>query len=152
VEATSSRLPQTVADLYRRVHQEFRKAVAGLDHAALNRRPHPEANSIAILVIHTLGSEAECLRAVRGIPTDRDRASEFTAQSASADDLNALLDAADRDLAEHCANITAADLVASRRRGDREPRPGLEMLINNYGHAREHLAVLELTKQVLDLA
>ena len=39
-------------------------------------------------------------------------------------------------------------LSADRPRGDRPPQPGLVWLLTNYGHAREHLAQMELTKQL----
>ena len=37
-----------------------------------------------------------------------------------------------------------------RPRGDRPPRAGLVWLFENYGHAREHLAQMELTKQLYE--
>jgi hypothetical protein len=86
---------------------------------------------------------------VRALPTERDRESEFRAEAEAAD-LLALLDQADADLDEHLVAVTAADLTDLRPRGDRPPRPGLEWLLSNYGHAREHLAQVELTKQLYD--
>jgi hypothetical protein len=44
--------------------------------------------------------------------------------------------------------LTAAGLTEMRPRGDRPPKPGLEWLLSNYGHAREHLAQIQLTKQL----
>jgi len=44
--------------------------------------------------------------------------------------------------------LTAADLTEMRPRGDRPPKPGLEWLVSNYGHAREHLAQILLTIQL----
>jgi hypothetical protein len=87
------------------------------------------------------------IRAVRLISTERDRPAEFTAE-AEATDLLALLDRADRELDEHTVAMTAADLIEMRPRGDRPPKPGLEWLLSNYGHAREHLAQIQLTKQI----
>jgi len=139
----------TVAALYRSVHDKLREQVRGLDHGTLNWRPLPKANSIAVLVTHTLGSEREMIRALRRISTDRDRESEFKVE-AEAGDLLALLDQADHDLDEHLGALTVADLTELRPRGDRPPRPGIEWLISNYGHAREHLAQIELTKQLYD--
>ena len=81
--------------------------------------------------------------------SDRDRDSEFRVEAEAAD-LLALLDQADGELDEHVAALTAADLTEMRPRGDRPPRPGIEWLISNYGHAREHLAQMELTKQLYD--
>jgi hypothetical protein len=61
-----------------------------------------------------------------------------------------LLDQADHELDEHLGALTAADLTELRPRRDRPPRPGLEWLLSNYGHAREHFAQIELTKQLYD--
>jgi hypothetical protein len=142
-------LATKVAGLYRDLHEKMRDQVRGLDHGTLNWRPLPKANSVAVLVTHTLGSEREMIRALRKISTDRDRDSEFKVE-AEADDLLGLLDQADRDLDEHLGALSAADLTDPRPRGDRPPRPGIEWLLSNYGHAREHLAQIELTKQLYD--
>ena len=139
----------TVQAGFRDVHDKLRDITGGLDREALNWKPHPEANSIAALVTHTLGSEREMLAAVRGITLARDRPSEFLAE-ADANQLAAMIDGADADLDEHARAITAEDLSAGRPRGDRPPRPGIEWLVTNYGHAREHLAQIELTKQLYE--
>lgn len=138
-----------VHDGFRDVHGQIRKLIQGMDREALNWKPHPEANSIAVLVTHTLGSEREMLAAVRGITSPRDRPSEFQVE-ADAPALALLIDAADSWLEEQAEAIGAADLIADRPRGDRPPRPGLVWLVTNYGHAREHLAQMELTKQLRD--
>jgi len=148
MDATGARFTaDRIGEEFRVVHQGFRDEVAGLDADALNWRPHPEANSIAILVTHTLGSEKEMLRAVRGMGSDRVRSAEFEV-SADAAALTALLDLADQDLDEHIGKMTLEDLTRPRPRGDRPPRPGFEWLVTNYGHAREHLAQAQLTKQL----
>jgi hypothetical protein len=139
----------TVGRLFHEVHEGIRKQVEGADRDALNWKPHPDANSVAVLVVHTLGSEREMIRAVRMLSTERDRPAEFQAE-ADAADLLALLDRADRELDEHVGALTAADLTEMRPRGDRPPKPGLEWLVSNYGHAREHLAQILLTIQLHD--
>jgi DinB superfamily len=131
------------------LHERLREEVRGLDAGTLNWRPLPKANSVAVLVTHTIGSELEMIRSVRSIPNERDRDSEFKVES----DMGLLLemiDAADREMEEHIAALTAADLTDLRPRGDRPPRPGIFWLATNYGHAREHLAQIELTKQLYD--
>lgn len=138
----------TVAELFRAVHANLRAEVAGLDVAALNWTPAPETNSVAVLVVHTLGSEAEVLRTVRALPNDRDRDAEFRAEATSPADLIRRLDEADAYLAELAGGITPDDLAAVRPRGEREPQTGLYWLLSNYGHAREHLAHVQLTKQL----
>ena len=148
-EDSTRTLVSTVGALYRAIHEKFREQVRGLDHGTLNWSPLPKANSIAVLVTHTLGSEREMIRSLRMIATERDREAEFKVESESAD-LLALIDQADRDLEEHLAALTTADLTEMRPRGERPPRPGIQWLISNYGHVREHLAQIELTKQLYD--
>lgn len=147
--SSAQTIASTVGGLYHTLHENMRAQVRGMDAGTLNWRPLPQANSIAVLIVHTLGSEREMIRAVRSLTTERDRDAEFKAES-HADDLLSLLDEADRELDEHLGAVTPADLTEPRARGDRPPRPGLEWLLSNYGHAREHLAQIELTKQLYD--
>jgi len=139
----------TLGTLFHELHEKLREQVRGLDPGTLNWRPLPKANSIAVLVTHSVGSELEMIRSVRSIATTRDRESEFKAESDSSRLLE-MIDAADREMDESIAALTPADLTELRPRGDRPPRPGIEWLISNYGHAREHLAQIELTKQLYD--
>jgi hypothetical protein len=148
-EAGARTIATTLGALYRDLHDKLREQVRGMDAGTLNWKPLPLANSVAVLIVHTLGSEREMIRAVRSLPTERDRDSEFRAEAEAAD-LLALLDEVARELDEHLGAMTAADLTELRPRGDRPPRPGLEWLLSNYGHAREHLAQVELTKQLYD--
>jgi DinB family protein len=135
--------------LFAELHENLRAQVRGLDEGTLNWRPLPKANSVAVLVTHTLGSELEMMRSVRLVPTQRDRDSEFRAE-AGAERLLEMIDAADREMGELISAATEADLTELRPRGDRPPRAGLQWMISNYGHAREHLAQIELTKQLYD--
>jgi len=148
-EAGAKTVATTVGALFHSVHEEMRKQVRGLDHGTINWKPLPLANSIAVLIVHTLGSEREMIRAVRRLATERDRDSEFKAEMDS-EDLIRLLDQTEHELDEQLGALTAADLTEMRPRGDRPPKPGLEWLLSNYGHAREHLAQIELTKQLYD--
>ena len=138
----------TTAQLFRALHARIREIVQELDRDALNWKPDPGANSIAVLVTHALGSEQEMLAAVRGIVIARDRPAEFRAAVSEPARLIAIVDRADTDLDLHAGAMTAEDLTALRPRGDNPPRPGLEWLISNYGHAREHVAQIELTLQL----
>lgn len=146
-QAGARMVADTIDALFRSVHHSIREEVSGLDWDALNWKPHPEANSIAVLVTHTLGSEREMLRAVRGMGSDRNRPAEFEV-TAEAADLVALVELADLELDEHIRAIAAEDLTALRPRGERAPRPGFEWVVSNYGHAREHLGQIQLTKQL----
>jgi hypothetical protein len=85
--------------LFRQVHDQLREELDGLDDDTLNWILTQEANSIATIVTHLVGSEAETLRCVAGVDCERDRA-------------------------------------------------GLTWLIGKYGHAREHVGQVQLTKQL----
>ena len=138
----------TIVGLWRELHQQVREEIRGLDAEALNWAPGPDTNSIGVLGTHLLGSEMEMLRMVRGLPTDRDRPAEFRVHPQSAAELERLLDAADAALEEHGPAITAEDLAATRTNPRRGPNTGGYWLVSNYGHANQHLAVLQLTKQL----
>jgi hypothetical protein len=142
----------TLVSIYRQVHDELRNEVSGLDEAALRWVPGPDTNSISTIVVHLLGSEAEVLQIVRGLPADRDRASEFSARVEDPEELLSRIAALDQLLEESGPQITDEDLATLRVRPsavrNRTPRTGLFLLLNSYGHAREHLAHLQLTKQL----
>ena len=148
-EAGAQTVTSTLTALYRALHDQLREHVRGMDHGTLNWRPLPKANSIAVLVVHVLGAERDVMRTLRSAPSERDREAEFRVEAEAAD-LLALLDQADHDLEEYLAAVTAADLTEMKPRGERPPKPGIEWVLSNYGHAREHLAQLELTKQLYD--
>jgi hypothetical protein len=137
-----------ITEQFKAVHEDLRKEVRGMDTESLNWKPAPETNSIAVLVVHTLGSEAEVYRIVANVPNERDREAEFKVAETEAD-LLAKLDEADALIDELAAKITAADLEDARPRRNNPPETGLHWLLTNYGHAREHLAHIQLTRQLL---
>ena len=143
----------TFVSLYRQIHDQLRDEVSGLNRQALGWVPGPDTNSISTIVVHLLGSETEVLQIVRGLPSDRDRPSEFSAQLKDPQELLSRIEATDRLLEELGPPITDEDLATRRVRPsavrNRTPKTGLFWLLNNYGHAREHLAHLQLTKQLL---
>ena len=139
---------EKIAEQFQVVHANLRDEVRDLSAEELNWKPAPEANSIAVLVVHTLGSEAEVLRVVADVPNVRDRDAEFQATVNGTADLLREIDQADSYLEAMAPRITAENLIAERPRGDRPPQTGLHWLLTNYGHAREHLGHIELTKQL----
>ena len=137
-----------VAEQFQATHSQLRDEVRDLSEDELNWKPAPETNSIAVLVVHTLGSEAEVLRVVGNVSGTRDRDAEFRVTANTADELLREIDQADSYLEALAPRITADDLAAERPRGDRPPQTGLHWLLTNYGHAREHLGHIQLTKQL----
>jgi uncharacterized damage-inducible protein DinB len=137
-----------IAEQFQVVHRQLRDEVRDLSVEELNWKPAPETNSIAVLVVHTLGSEAEVLRVAANVPGERDRPAEFRVTATDAAELLREIDQADSYIEAMAPRITAEDLAAERPRGDRPPETGLHWLLTNYGHAREHLAHIQLTKQL----
>ena len=121
--------PAVYYELTKETHDLMRAAVADLDPAALAWRPAPETSSIAVLVVHTLGSELEVLRCVRGLPSDRVRDEEFVDHETTAADLLARLDRATALLDEHIPQITEADLTSMRDR-PQPPAPARLVLVD----------------------
>jgi hypothetical protein len=143
----------TFVALYGQIHDQLRDEVSGLDRQALGWVPGPDTNPISTIVVHLLGSETEVLQIVRGLPSNRDRPSEFSAHVEDPQELLTRIDATARLLEELGPQITDEDLATRRLRPsavrNRTPKTGLFWLLNSYGHAREHLAHLQLTKQLL---
>lgn len=139
----------TLGQGFHDLHERLRVEVRDLDAGTLNWRPLPKANSVAVLVTHILGSELEMIRSVRSMPNERDRDAEFHVELDAARLLE-MIDAADKEMTELIAALTPDDMTSLRPRGDRTPETGAYWLTTNYGHAREHLAQIELTKQLYD--
>jgi hypothetical protein len=137
-----------IAEQFQVVHGLLRDEVRDLSVEELNWKPAPDTNSIAVLVVHTLGSEAEVLRVAANVPGQRDRPAEFRVTANNAEELLREIDQADAYIEAIAPRITANDLAAERPRGDRPPETGLHWLLTNYGHAREHLGHIQLTKQL----
>jgi DinB superfamily len=150
--AESESFAASFVSLYAQIHISLREEIAGLDRLALGWTPGPDTNSISTIVVHLLGSEVEVLRIVRGHPSDRDRISEFSMPTQGSSELLARIDEGDRLLEELGSGITDQDLAVERIRPgalrNRMPRTGLFWLLNSYGHAREHVSQLRLTKQL----
>ena len=138
----------TTLDLFRDVYRNLEAEVRGLSGDQLTWTPAPETNSIAVLVVHTIGSAEEVIRIVRGLSSDRDREAEFIPNDLSERALFEHLASALRFIDETATGITEGDLAAIRPRPNRDPHSGMYWLLNNYGHAREHLAHIQLTKQL----
>ena len=87
-------------------------------------------------------------RLVAGVSGARDRDAEFVPQQVTKQHLLTRLDAADALLVDLAPRIGSAELEAIRERPERNPHSALHWLVTNYGHAREHLAHIELTLQL----
>jgi hypothetical protein len=141
----------TVLKLFEQLHDQVRQEIEGLDDAALNWSPGPGANSIATLVTHLVGSEGETLRGVAGVAAVRDRDEEFVGATRSVEEIRNELRAADELIEALRSEVGGQRLrvmLALPSLPADERRSGLTWLIGNYGHAREHVGHLQLTKQL----
>ena len=140
-----------VLALFKQVHQQLRDELSDLDDEAVRWMPIEGANPIGVIVTHILGSEAESLGTVAGLGVARDRDAEFIPGSAGVEGLLGLLDEADvriDDLASRITPERLRDSAALPTLPFDEPRPGMTWLIGNYGHAREHVGHVQLTRQL----
>jgi Protein of unknown function (DUF1572) len=140
-----------VTAVFRQVHVQLRYELDGLDDNDLNWLPTPEANSIATIVTHLVASEAETFRSVAGVECERDRDAEFVGHRRTMRDVLDLLDGADDLITELEPRIDTARLnalIPLPTVPAEEVRSGLTWLIGTYGHSREHVGQLLLTKQL----
>jgi hypothetical protein len=110
---------------FHRLHGRLAGELRTLDDAGCNWVPVEGANSVATIVVHLLGSEAEAF----GHAPDRDRPAEFVPAVRTR-----------RELLDRLADADAA------------PPPNDDVdpcsLLANDGHANEHLGQLLLTAQL----
>jgi hypothetical protein len=140
-----------VIALLHQVHNQLRDELNGLDVNALNWVPTTGANSISTVITHLVGSEAETLRCVAGLTCERDREAEFVAKELTMGQVLDLIDGADDLITAVTPRIDPDRLrpvFALPTLPAEEVRSGLTWLVGNYGHAREHLGHIQLTKQL----
>jgi len=131
----------------------MRKVIAGADAAALDWRPAPDTNSIAVLAVHSMHSTRMWLSVAMGAPLpERDRPSEFLATADGVQELLAFFDAMGADCRRLLERSDAFDAGAARRTGrdDDETCTGAYALLHALEHLSEHVAHAELTSQLWD--
>jgi DinB superfamily len=141
----------TVLALFGQLHEQLRDETKGLGVEAINWVPSTGANSIATIVTHLVGSEAETLRALAGLAVERDREAEFDRRELNMTQVLILLDQADDLIREVTPRISLQRLEARFPLPTlpvTEVRSGLTWMVGNYGHAREHLGHIQLTRQL----
>jgi hypothetical protein len=152
--ATGTTTPvSAVVALFRLLHQELRLEIMRGRDESLNWVPCPGANSVATIVTHMLGSEAETLCAVADVAHERDRDGEFQMGRQSQPFLIKQVDSADAlldDLESRMTEVRAAILMPLPTLPSDDRRSGLTWLTGNLGHAREHMGHLRLTMQLYE--
>jgi uncharacterized damage-inducible protein DinB len=134
---------------------EMRAAIDGASPEVLNWRPAGEdTNSIAVLAVHSMHSTRSWLCVATGTPEPpRDRDAEFIS---SAEDAAALLSTVDtmtadcRDLLSTEAPMEWSQPRTTVRQHTSAPQPisAAWALLHALEHLREHVAHLQLTRQL----
>jgi|SRR5215472_3774033 len=131
--------------LFRVQEEGFREVLAGLPDEALNWRPGPDTNSIAVLVEHAWGSAAAWTARSVGLEIPRDRAAEFRAQR----DGPELREVVARGLARVEALLASADPARYGEAGEpAESHSRAWCLLHAVEHTSEHLGQAQLTRQL----
>lgn len=149
-------MPSSEIESFRlRFEHEFRrllKAIEGLDRDAVNwKPPAPGANSLLVLVTHSLASaEDHVVRRAAGKPVSRDRDAEFR----TIGDASTLSARATEVLGRIRDALTELDgrLDEEREKGMREwvgRWTARDTLIHSIAHTAEHAGHAELTRDLL---
>jgi uncharacterized damage-inducible protein DinB len=134
--------------------KELRASVDGLPAEALNWRPTPETNSVAVLIAHTMGATRLWLRMAMGLPLpERDRDSEFRATFGDPSELLRFVDEMARDCTAALDSTDSVDWSAMRetagRGGDAPPQVAAAYaLIHVTEHLRGHVDQISLVRQL----
>lgn len=129
--------------------QRLLACLDGLDAAALNWRPLPNANSLYILATHIIGNiEETVLGLICGQTVVRDRDAEFAATGHDAASPRARWQRLEAQITQHLASLPPTELDRQRLHPRRGQLTGWEILIVVARHAAEHLAHAELTRDL----
>ena len=143
--------------MFDRFVEDMRSAIRGVSMEALNWRPAgDETNSIAVITVHAITSTRTWLSVAVGAPEpERDRDAEFRVVAADEAELLAILDR----FGDDCRTVLAVDHEldwGAVRAPHRRPFPAPEpitagwALLHALEHLREHVAHLQLTRQLWD--
>jgi hypothetical protein len=134
---------------------EARSAVAGLGADGLNWRPAAsDANSLAIIAHHALGSTRDWVCIALGLPRpQRSRAEEFETAFASEESALSIIDTIRDDTlraVDEAGIVDWAEVVATVAQPGDPVTTRAYCLVHAIEHLREHVAQLSLTRQLWD--
>jgi hypothetical protein len=148
-------MPDPTIEAAREIFDEsvdhLREAIEGLASEDLAWRPAgEESNPITVLAVHGMHSSRWWLTIARGLPLpERDRPSEFVAESASDSELLSFVD----EMAAECRSRLdpgeAFDPTPIRELPEGESATAAWALLHALEHFREHVAQAQLTRQLL---
>ena len=145
---------EAARELFDEAFGDMRDAIDGLSVDALAWRPPAEdTNPITVLAVHSMHSSRWWLTIARGLPLpDRDRPSEFVAETGGDAELLEFFDRMVSECRERLDPAQAFDAGAERSVPDDEPVTAGWALLHALEHLREHVAQAQLTRQLWDRA
>lgn len=130
--------------------EQYKKELADLPPSALDWRPVPQANSLAVLAVHITGAYRYWLMdVISAIPSGRDREAEFRTAGLPGPALMHQLDQMLEQLNHVVNQLELEDLNAVRLspRDQKEYTVGYALL-HVYEHTALHLGHVQLTRQL----
>jgi hypothetical protein len=122
----------------------------GLEENDLNLRPLPNANSLYVLTIHTIGNiEANILGVLCHQNINRQREKEFRARGNSVEPVLQRWHDVQESISSHIAKLSSKDLNKEYMHPRRGKITGRDLLITIARHAAEHVGHAELTRDLL---
>ena len=130
------------------MHAELGLALEGLPQSALDWVPAEGANSLAVIAVHTAGSErfwiGDC---VAGEPSGRDRDAEFRTGGLAAKVLQARLDTSLSFVGQVLERLEPDDLLAMRTLRDGSQATVGWILAHVLSHTAIHVGHAQVTRQ-----
>jgi hypothetical protein len=143
---------QAARELFDESVDHLREAVRALPPDGLAWRPAgDETNPITVLAVHGMHSTRWWLTIARGAALpERDRPSEFVAESADDAELLSFVEGMVAECRERLDPEEAFEPDASRSVPDEEPVSAAWALLHALEHLSEHVAQAQLTRQLWD--
>jgi hypothetical protein len=147
-------MPDPTIEAAREIFDEsvdhLHEAIEGLTPEALAWRPAgEESNPITVLAVHGMHSSRWWLTIARGLPLpERDRPSEFVAESGSDSELLSFVDEMAADCRARLDPAEAFDPSSVRPLPEGDPVSAAWALLHALEHFREHVAQAQLTRQL----
>lgn len=132
------------------LHDNIKEALAGLPAEALDWRPGPEMNSIAVLVVHVAGAERYWIGDVAAQePSGRNRAAEFETRGVPATALSERLDESLACARTALTRLSPEDLAQARSSARHEQTFTVAWsLLHALEHTAIHAGHIGLTRQL----
>ena len=135
------------------LHKEILHTINGLPQEAFDWIPFTGGNSMCVLIVHLTGAERYWIGdVVAGVPSGRDRDSEFKVKNLERGELAARLQESWSYGAQVLENLDLNDLVAKRRSSSNDRDVSVAWALEHaLTHTAVHLGHIQITRQLWDM-